>query len=114
MNQVTPSYFGPLGDESDFQLPLPGLFADLETGSASIALTDEFLELPPRTRLGMLNQWLRAFASQRDASLVEMFRELAAAWRELTIVQQIDQFRSHCASEGITCPTDFAVLLQRY
>ena len=114
MTTLTPSYFGPLDGETEFQLPMPGLFADLETGSASVSLTDEFLEQPPEARVGMLQQWLRAFAVQKDAALVEMFRNFASAWRGTTIVQQIDHFRQHCHAQGIACPTDFAVLLQRY
>ena len=114
MDTLTPSCFGSLDEDSDFQLPMPGLFGDVDSGTASVAMTDDFLELSPRTRIGMLNQWIRGFAAQRDASLVQMFRGLAVGWQERSIVQQVERFRQICASEGIACPSEFAVLLQRY
>lgn len=113
MKTTTPSHFGPLF-ESAFQLPIPGLFADLDAGSASVALTDGFLDVPAEIRANILQQWLRAFTAQRDATLVEMFRAFARSLLGATIVQQIESFRQHCSAQGLACPTDFAVLLQRY
>jgi hypothetical protein len=114
VNTLTPSYFGPLREESAFQMPMPGLFADLEAGSASVALTDEFLEQPAEVRVSILQQWLRAFATHKDAALVAMFRDFAEDLPDATIVRQIEHFRQHCNVHGLACPTDFAVLLQRY
>lgn len=114
MSIATPSYFGPLHDESAFQVPMPGLFADVDAGAASVALTDEFLELPAEIRVSILQQWLRGCTAQRDAALVEMFREFADSVSRSTIIQQIESFRQHCGVHGVACPTDFAVLLQRY
>ena len=93
---------------------MPGLFADLDAGSASVALGDEFLAQPPDVRTRILQQWMRAFGRHRDAALVEVFREFAEELPDQTIVRQIEHFRHHCSVHGLACPTDFAVLLQRY
>ncbi|MDQ6628300.1 MAG: hypothetical protein M3Z29_07615 [Pseudomonadota bacterium] len=114
MSTLTPSYFGPLNEDATFQLPLPGLFADLDAGSASIALPDEFMELPAGTRLGILQQWLRGLAGHKDAALVAMFRDFNRDRPGHTIVRQIEHFREHCSRRGVACPGDLAVLLQRY
>ena len=114
MSTLTPSYFGPLHDEPAFQMPVPGLFADLDAGAASVALGDEFLAQPADVRMSILQQWMRAFGRHRDAALVEMFREFAEELPEHTIVRQIEHFRQHCTVHGLACPTDFAVLLQQY
>jgi hypothetical protein len=95
-------------------LPMPGLYVDLDAGSGLVAMTDEFLEAQPSIRIAVLQQWSRALAVLKDSAIVEMFREFAAPLSGLTIVEQIDRFRHHCSSQGLNCPTDFAVLLQRF
>src|SRR5450755_3615320 len=111
---LTPSCFGSWSDPVPFHLPMPGLFVDLEAGSGSVALTDEFLEAPPAVRVEVLQEWLRALCAHRDAAIVGMFREFAPPLGELTIVEQIEQFREHCNHKGISCPTELPLLLQRY
>src|SRR5450755_987465 len=96
MTTLTPSHFGLFGDQEAFQLPIPGLFADIDDGSASIALPSEFLELPGETRARILQQWGRAMSTHENAALVEMFREFAEPWGDLSIVEQIERFRQHC------------------
>jgi hypothetical protein len=114
MSTVTSSRFGSLDNPSAMHLPMPGLYVDLDAGSGSVAMTDEFLEAPPSIRIAVLQQWSRALAVLKDCAIVEMFREFAAPLSGLTIVEQIDRFRHHCSSQGLNCPTDFAVLLQRF
>lgn len=114
MAALTASQFGSLGDGGPLHLPMPGLFADIEAGSGAVALTDEFLDAPAEIRVDVLQHWVRALNRQRDAALVEMFREFAGPLRGLTIVGQIERFRQHCARRGIDCPTEFPVLLQRF
>jgi hypothetical protein len=93
---------------------MPGLFADIEVGSGCVALTDEFLEAPPEIRAEVLQQWLRALNSQRESALVDMFREFATPLSGLTIVEQIERFREVCACQGLDCPPEFPLLLQRF
>ena len=114
MAALTASEFGALGDNASLHLPMPGLFADIDAGSGSVALTDEFLDAPPGVRAEVLQQWLRALTLQRNSALVDMFREFAAPLRDLTIVEQIERFRHLCARRGLDCPSDFAVFLQRF
>ncbi len=114
MTISTPSRFGSLDEGEPFHIPIPGLFVDMDARSGCVALTEEFLQADPDARYGVLQQWLRALSAHRDAALVEMFRDFAAPLTGLTIVEQIDRFRHRCSSEGFSCPSDFAVLLQRF
>lgn len=115
MPTLTPSRFGSLeGEPSPLHLPVPGLYGDLEGASGSVAMTAEFLEAPAGVRIAMIQQWGRAFSALRDSAMVEMFREFAEPLYGLTIVEQIERFRQFCCREGLSCPADLAVLLQRY
>jgi hypothetical protein len=111
---LTPSHFGRFDDSEAFQMPIPGLFADVYEGAASVALPDEFLDLPGETRARILQQWSRAMSTHENAALVEMFHEFAAPLSGVSIVHQIEHFRHHCSHLQIACPAKLAVLLQRY
>lgn len=114
MAALTATGFGTFGNDEPLHLPMPGLFADIDSGTGSVALTDEFLEAAPSARAEVLRQWLRALTLHRNAALVDMFREFSAPLRELTIVEQIARFREVCGHRGLDCPADFAGLLQRF
>ncbi len=114
MDILTPSRFGSLGDDGAFHVPIPGLYADLDSGSGSVALTDAFAEASPRVRIDVLQHWIRALNDQRDAAFVEMFRDFAQPLHGMTIVEQIERFRSSCARQGRACPANLPVLLQRF
>lgn len=100
--------------DAAFHLPIPGLFVDLDSASGSIALTDEFSAASPKTRVAVLQHWIRALASEREIALVQMFREFAELSSSSTIVSQVEQFRLRCSQEGIYCPDELPILLQRY
>lgn len=114
MAVLSVSDFGSLGDHAPLHLPIPGLYADIEAGSGSIALTDEFHGASPQLRIEVLQQWMNALQREREAALVEMFREFAGPLRGLTIIEQIDRFRQLCAGRGVECPLELPVLLQRF
>ncbi len=114
MTTLTPSHFGLFRDSETFQLPIPGLFADVDDGAASIALPDEFLGLPGETRARILRQWSNALSTHEEAALVEMFHEFVVPLGGVSIVQQIERFRQHCIHVKIACPGNLAVLLQRF
>jgi len=114
MAAMTASQFGSLGDGAPLHLPIPGLFADIESGSGAVALTDEFLDAPPQIRLDVLQHWMRALNRQREVAIVDMFREFVAPLRGLTIVEQVERFLQSCARRGIDCPPELPVLLQRF
>ncbi len=114
MAALSVSDIGSLDDHAPLHLPIPGLFADIEAGSGSVALTEEFHDASPKLRIEVLQQWMRAPQREREAALVEMFREFAAPFPGLTIVEQIDRFRQLCACRGVECPPELPVLLQRF
>lgn len=114
MATLTASGFGALGDSAPFHLPMTGLFADIDAGSGAVALTDDFLEAAPTVRTAVLQQWIRDLTRERDSALVEMFREFSAPLRGVTIVEQIERFRGLCSRQGMECPSDFPVMLQRF
>ena len=114
MGISTPSRFGSLDADASFHLPIPGLLADLDSGSAGLRMTDEFLDLPPATRVLMVRQWMREFRDLQDAATVAWFREWSAGRPELSIVAQLGAFREHCAESGSSCPADLPLLLQRF
>ena len=109
-----PSRSEPSVEDDAFHLPIPGLFVDLDVGCGSVALTGEFLGAAPEIRSKVLQHWLRALSTHRDASLVEMFREFSGPLRTLTIVKQLERFKQHCGRQGVNCPDDLPVLLQRF
>jgi hypothetical protein len=113
MAALSVSGFGSLGDPA-FHLPMPGLYADIEMALGYVAFNDEFLDAPPDVRVSVIQQWLRGLNAERNAAVVEMFRAFAAPLRGMSIVEQIERFRQHCAREGIECPADLPLLLQRY
>lgn len=114
MDALTPSRFGSFDDGSSLHLPLPGLFADIDAGSGVVAMTDEFLSAPGHLRVRILHQWIKDLQGLKGEAFVSMFREFAAGHPRQTIVQQIDEFREVCAGEGLVCPSDLPLLLQRF
>lgn len=113
MTTFAESRYG-MHEESDLSLPVPGLYADLESGCASIAFTDDFTDLPAELRSRVMQQWIKALTHRRNEAIVEMFRSSRRAARGASIVEQIDQFREECQDAGLTCPADLPLLLQRY
>lgn len=103
-----------LEDDSHLQLPVQGLFADLDAAAGSIALTDDFLRLPASVRAEVLQHWVRGLEQRRQQAIVQMFREMTVPLADLSIVEQVENFRHACTQLGIDCPNDLPLLLQRY
>lgn len=102
-------------EDPDFLLPLPGLYADLETGQGAVALTAEFQESSPTVRARVLQQWIRQLSEGRNQAIVDLFRRSRPCSAEAaSIVEQIERFREECQDAGLTCPADLPLLLQRY
>lgn len=114
MAALTASSFGSLGDHTPFQLPMSGLFADVEVGAGSVAFTDEFLDADPSLRVAVLHHWMKGLQREKNGAFVQMFREFAAPLRGLSIVEQIERFRQMCVREAIDCPAELPLLLQRF
>lgn len=64
-------------DES-FQLPMLGLYADLETGAASVSLPDHFQTLAPAVRCQVLSSWLQDLRRAHD-ELLRQHPDIAGA-----------------------------------
>ncbi len=52
-------------DSAEFQLPLLGLYADLELGRGSVSLPDEFTQAPASVQLALIDDWQRGLAQLR-------------------------------------------------
>jgi len=98
--------------DSAMQMPLPGLFADLDVASASVALPDEFLASPASVQVEVLQQWQRDIERYRRSAIAKMFRDFAALRPELDLIEQLESFRHACEHLGLDCPRDLPLLLQ--
>ena len=58
------------GDDDcvDFQIPVLGLYADMESGRGSVNLPDEFHAQPPNWRLSLLRDWTAALLLLQQAA----------------------------------------------
>ena len=100
-------------DHDSFQLPQSGLFADLETGAASVSLSDEFRALDGAVRLSIIGEWQRGLERERRQALVRLFREVTGSLGDVGLPRKISHFRQICGRLGIDCPADMAILLQQ-
>jgi hypothetical protein len=107
----------PSDDETEaagLQLPMLGLYADLELGRGSVCLPDDFAACSCAVQIEVIADWQRALAKYRERALVQMYLALSAAQPELGAGQRMERFRSTCESLGIEVPADFAAILQQY
>jgi hypothetical protein len=100
-------------EQEAFHLPQPGLFADLDQGSACVGLSDEFRELPGTTQLRILDDWQRGLEQERRRALASLFRDLTASIDDVGLPNKLNQFRQACVRMNIECPADLAILLQQ-
>lgn len=101
-------------EAAGLQLPMLGLYADLELGRGSVSLPDEFADCSCAVQLEVIADWQRALSKYREQALVQMYLTLSAAQPELPQAQRLERFRSTCDSLGIQVPADFADILQHY
>jgi hypothetical protein len=71
-----PAMRGGTCDSEEFQLPLHGLFGDLELGRGSILLADEFQRCPSLVKLQLLRDWQRSLTRYRQEAMTQFAREL--------------------------------------
>lgn len=94
------------GDADEFQLPMPGLYADLELGAASLRLPDEFLAQPGLTQLRVLGEWQRGLLRYRRAALERLQAELVQHTPELGEHERRALMQHTCKSLHIEWPED--------
>ena len=97
-------------DPDEFQLPLLGLFADLELGRGSVLLGDDFLHCSSLTKLQLLRDWQRALAAYRDLAMKQFALELTGGSPELAADERVALFRSTCENLRIEVPSGFDAL----
>ncbi len=94
-------------EPGEFQLPLLGLYADLEMGRGSVLLPDEFMRCSSAVRLEVIDAWQRALGRYRHDALLRLHQELSASQPHLAAAQQLALLRSTCQSLGVEVPADW-------
>ena len=97
-------------DANEFQLPLPGLFADLELGRGSVRLNDDYLQSPSLVKLQLLRDWQACLARSREQALSQFAHELTADIPKLQRGAHVALVRSTCEALRIDVPTGFDAL----
>jgi hypothetical protein len=98
------------GESSDLQLPVQGLYADLEAGRGSVRLSDEFDACSGALQIEVLDDWLAALATCRLRALQRLYDQLCAGAPDMSPSERVMRFRSTCEAMGIKLPADFEVL----
>jgi hypothetical protein len=103
---------GPVEDLSPLHLPVRALFGDLDVGSGSVSLPDEFTKIPPSLQAEMLQDWIHGLEQARRRALVQIYRDMSMHWQGLPAAERVAAFRSTCAQAGLELPPDLAIMLQ--
>jgi hypothetical protein len=97
-------------DPDEFQLPLPGLYADLELGRGSIRLEAAFHDCPSLVKLELIRDWQRSLARYRHQALTEFAEELTGGTAGLAASERLELFRSTCKTLRLDVPSGFDAL----
>lgn len=98
-------------DPDEFQMPLSGLYADLELGRGSVRLGDEFLACSSLARLELLRDWQRSLAAYREDAMKQFAAELTGGSPGLAASERAALVRSACETLHIEVPTDFDMVI---
>ena len=96
-----------IAEPSDLQLPVQGLYADLETGRGSVRLSDEFEASSSALQIEVLDDWLAALASCRLRALQRLYHELCAGQPDMSSSERLTRFHATCEAMGIELPAHF-------
>lgn len=94
-------------DPDEFQLPVCGLFADLELGRGSVQLPDDFQHGASLAKLLVLRDWQRALHSYRHEALRQFEQELSVGQPQLPASERLGLLRSTCDALRIELPEEF-------
>ena len=94
-------------EPEEFQLPVLGLYADLEMGRGSVLLPDEFMRCSSAVQLEVIDAWQRALGRYRHDALLCLHQELSAAQPHLGAAQHLALLRLTCKSLGVDVPADW-------
>jgi hypothetical protein len=95
-------------DADEFQLPVPGFFADVEMGRGSVRLPDDFEQSTSLVKLQILHDWQRSLARYRHDAMQQFAHELSSGCPGMNAVERMTLLRSTCDSLRIELPTHFA------
>ncbi len=98
-------------DESFF-MPANGLFADWESGTGCVRLSDDFSNASALAQLKILGDWKREMTMQQAAAFVALFEHVAPAVGSLALPEQFAHFRRICEDEGVDCSDEMMALLR--
>lgn len=101
-----PAFRQGTSDPDEFQLPVPGLFADLELGRGSVHLPDEFVHSGSLVRLQILRDWQRSLGRLRREAIRQLADELSLGRPEMDAAQRHALVQSTFASLCIELPAD--------
>jgi hypothetical protein len=101
---------GGTGHADEFQLPLQGLFADMEMGRGSVQLPEEFRHSASLVQLQILRDWQRSLKRYRHEALCRFEQELSCGQPALAAHERIDLLRSTCATLRIDLPSEFGTV----
>ncbi|MGL6111539.1 MAG: hypothetical protein ACRC2B_15725, partial [Rubrivivax sp.] len=85
-------------DADEFQLPVPGLFADMELGRGSVQLPDEFRHGNALVKLQILRDWQRSLLRYRHDTMRQFAQELSRGCPEMSAGERMAMLRSTCES----------------
>jgi hypothetical protein len=97
-------------DPDEFQLPMNGLFADMELGRGSMRLADDFQQCGSLVKLQIIRDWQRSLARLRHAAMQQFAQELCSGQPQMEPGERQALIRSTCESLRIELPADFAVV----
>ena len=113
MEAINRTRVQPAVEQEAFQLPQPGLFADLDGGVGAVSLSNEFRDMAGCLQLSIISDWQRGLDEARRVALVRLFHDVTASLGSAGLPQKLSHFRQACNRIGIDCPADMAILLQQ-
>ncbi len=96
-------------DPDEFQLPMSGLFADLELGRGSVQLSDDFQLSASLAKLLVLRDWQRSLARYRHEALCQFEHELSRDQPGMGAAERMNLLRSTCDALRIELPSEFGL-----
>lgn len=91
-------------DPDEFQMPLPGLFGDLELGRGSVLLSDDYQRSPSLVKLQLLRDWQRSLTHYRQEAMTQFARDLTGGATRLQASERVALVRSTCEALRIDPP----------
>lgn len=93
--------------EEIFQIPLSGLYADVDAGSGSVRFNDEFEDCNVINQLRIVQDWQRDLASMQAKVLRTLFKSRFATLN-VPRDEQVARFDRYCSRLGLGPATDLS------